>query len=75
MIYQKFGKDFKTKEKNNSNANLEEFSLENSKIYSKIVWKPSISIWDGLSLLVHENKFNVKPSLEEFTDRIRNLCK
>ncbi|MBV69456.1 MAG: hypothetical protein CMJ08_06620 [Pelagibacterales bacterium] len=75
MIYEKFGKELKIKIQNNISNNLEEFSLDNTKIYNKIVWKPSISIWDGISLLVHENKFNSKPSLEEFTDRIRNLCK
>ena len=76
MIYEKFGKELKvTKQDNVSNNNVEEFSLDTTKIYKKIVWKPAISIWDGISLLVHENKFNTKPSLEEFTDRIRNLCK
>ena len=76
MIYEKFGKELKVRKQDNiSNNNIEEFSLDTTKIYKKIVWKPSISIWDGISLLVHENKFNTKPSLEEFTDRIRNLCK
>ncbi|MDC3024387.1 NAD(P)-dependent oxidoreductase [Alphaproteobacteria bacterium] len=75
MIYEKFGKAFKVKQENDNNKDLEEFSLDNTKIYNKVAWKPSISIWDGISLLVHENKFNTKPSLEEFTDRIRNLCK
>ena len=75
MIYEKFGKVFKVDHQTSINNDLNEFSLDNTKIYNKIVWKPSISIWDGISLLVHENKFNTKPSLEEFTDRIRNLCK
>ena len=75
MIYEKFGKELKINKQNDLNNDLEEFSLDNTKIYEKIAWKPSISIWDGISLLVHENKFNTKPSLEEFTDRIRNLCK
>ena len=75
MIYEKFGKVLKINKQNDFNNELEEFSLDNTKIYEKIAWKPSISIWDGISLLVHENKFNTKPSLEEFTDRIRNLCK
>ena len=75
MIYEKFGKVFKIKQENDNNNDLAEFSLDNTKIYNKVAWKPSISIWDGISLLVHENKFNTKPSLEEFTDRIRNLCK
>ena len=75
MIYEKFGKELKVSKQNDFNNDIEEFSLDNTKIYEKIGWKPSISIWDGISLLVHENKFNTKPSLEEFTDRIRNLCK
>ena len=75
MIYQKFGKSLKIKALAEESSNLKEFSLSNKKIYSKIAWKPTISIWDGLSLLVHENKFNSKPSMEEFADRIRNLCR
>ena len=60
-----------TSKENNKIKNLDEFSLYKRNVYSKIAWKPSISIWDGLSLLVHENKFNSKPSMEEFADRIR----
>ena len=75
MIYQKFDKNLKISENAKENKNAKEFSLDTSKIYSKIAWKPSISIWDGLSLLVHENKFNSKPSMEEFAERMRNLCR
>ena len=75
MIYEKFGKKLTSKEKNGDNENIKEFSLCTKKVYSKIAWKPSISIWDGLSLLVHENKFNSKPSMEEFADRMRKLCR
>tara|TARA_Y100001968_G_C19427684_1_gene755280 strand:+ start:1146 stop:2075 length:930 start_codon:yes stop_codon:yes gene_type:complete len=75
MIYQKFGKNLKINENAKENKNTKEFSLDTSKVYSKIAWKPSISIWDGLSLLVHENKFNSKPSMEEFAERMRNLCR
>ena len=35
MIYEKFGKEFKIKQQNNINNNLEEFSLDNTKIYNK----------------------------------------
>ncbi len=75
MIYQKFGKQLKVNDIMEEKKEIDEFSLNIKKMYSKVLWKPSISIWDGLSLLVHENKFNSKPSMEEFADRIRNLCK
>ena len=38
-------------------------------------WKPSISIWDGISLLIQEAKFENNPTLEQFTKRIRSLYK
>ena len=75
MIFQKFGKEHNIKEKVNPSQGYQDFSLSTKKIYDKISWKPSISIWDGLSLLVHENKFTSKPSLEEFADRMRKLCR
>ena len=75
MIYQKFGKELNIKDKVNDTQIIKDFSLNTKKVYSKIAWKPSISIWDGLSLLVHENKFSSKPSMEQFAERMRNLCR
>ena len=47
-----------------------------NKISNKTGWKPSISIWDGISMLIQEKKFTSSASnLEEFSKRIRNICK
>ena len=74
MIFEEFNKkiksdDFSDFKKNDSVC----FSLDNKKIYSATSWKPSISIWDGLSMLVNENKFNTKSSFTEFTKTVRSL--
>ena len=53
----------------------ERFNLNINKIYNKSNWKPSISIWDGISLLIQEVKFENNPTLEQFTKRIRSLYK
>ena len=76
MIYEEFNKKIRydinqDEEKKKSVC----FSLDNKKIYTSTSWKPSISIWDGISMLVNENKFNSKASLTEFTNRIRKLYK
>ena len=76
MIYEAFKKNF-----NQINFNYKEkelinsFFLNNNKIYQYTKWKPTISIWDGISLLVNQNKFSPKANFTEFTSRIRNLCK
>ena len=49
------------------------FNLSIKKIYSDTNWKPTISIWDGIALLIQETKFKNRPSLEEFAKRIRSL--
>lgn len=76
MIYESFKKDLKhinpsDREKDKYNI----FSLRINKIYNATKWKPTISIWDGISLIVNQNKFSPKANFTEFTLRIRNLCK
>ena len=73
MIYEKLNKKFIFDESKNSS--FSEFSLNINKIYKATNWKPSISIWDGISLLIQLAKFNSKPSLDDFTSRIRSLYK
>ena len=53
----------------------ENFSLNISKIYNITGWKPSISIWDGISLLLQEEKFKNPHTLDDFTSTIRSLYK
>ena len=54
---------------------LENFSLNINKIYDLTGWKPSISIWDGISLLLQEEKFKNPNTLDNFTSTIRSLYK
>ena len=51
------------------------FNINIEKIYNDSGWKPSISIWDGISLLLQEEKFTSKASFSDFSNRIRELCK
>ncbi len=53
----------------------ENFSLNINKIYNITGWKPSISIWDGISLLLQEEKFKKPHTLDDFTSTIRSLYK
>ena len=55
--------------------NNESFSLNIDKIYNFTGWKPSISIWDGISLLLQEEKFKNPNTLDNFTSTIRSLYK
>ena len=53
-----------------------DINLNISKISNKTGWKPSISIWDGISMLIQEKKFTSSATnFEEFSKRIRNICK
>ena len=73
MIYEKLNKKFIFDE--SSSQEKKAFSLDINKIYNQSKWKPSISIWDGISLLIQEVKFENNPTLEQFTTRIRSLYK
>ena len=73
MIYEKLNKKFIFDESSSSEKNV--FNLNIHKIYSRSNWKPSISIWDGISLLIQEFKFQNNRNLEEFRSRIRSLYK
>ncbi len=52
-----------------------DFRINIDKIINKSGWKPSISIWEGISMIIQEEKFSKNPSLSEFSKRIRELCK
>ena len=73
MVYERLNKKFVFSENNSLEKNT--FNLNINKIYSQSNWKPSISIWDGISLLIQEAKFENNPTLEQFTKRIRSLYK
>ena len=73
MVYERLNKKFVFSE--NSSLEKNTFNLNINKIYSQSNWKPSISIWDGISLLIQEAKFENNPTLEQFTKRIRSLYK
>lgn len=73
MIYEKLNKKFIFDESSSQKKTV--FNLNINKIYNQSNWKPSISIWDGISLLIQEVKFENNPTLEQFTKRIRSLYK
>ncbi len=73
MIYEKLNKKFIFDESVSQEKKV--FNLNINKIYDHSNWKPSISIWDGISLLIQEAKFQNNPTLEQFTTRIRSLYK
>ena len=73
MIYEKLNKKFIFDESSSQNKKV--FNLNINKIYNQSNWKPAISIWDGISLLIQEFKFENNPTLEQFTKRIRILYK
>ena len=73
MIYEKLNKKFIFDESNSQEKKA--FNLNINKIYNQSKWKPSISIWDGISLLIQVVKFENNPTLEQFTTRIRSLYK
>ena len=74
MIYERLHKRIDYEE-NSESPQIVNFNLDMSKIYHHTNWKPTISIWDGISLLIQENRFKNEPNLEEFTNRIRSLYK
>ena len=73
MIHEKLNKKFIFDESSSSEKSA--FSLNINKIYNNSNWKPSISIWDGISLLIQEVKFQNNATLEQFTNKIRSLYK
>ncbi len=73
MIYEKLNKKIIFDESSSQDKKV--FNLNINKIYNQSNWKPSISIWDGISLVIQEVKFENNPTLEQFTKRIRSLYK
>ncbi len=51
------------------------FTLNINKIYNQTGWKPSITIWDGISMLIQEEKFKNPNTFDDFTKTIRSLYK
>ena len=49
------------------------FSLNINKITNATGWKPSISIWDGITMLLQEEKFKNPNTFENFTSTIRSF--
>ena len=56
-----------------NNENNQNFYLNIDKIYNLTGWKPSISIWDGISMLLQEEKFKNPNTFDNFTKTIRTL--
>ena len=73
MIYEKQNKKIIFDESSSQDKKV--YNLNINKIYDQSNWKPSISIWDGISLVIQEVKFENNPTLEQFTKRIRSLYK
>ena len=61
--------DIKDEDKINSKIK----SLNINKIANATAWKPSISIWDGINMLLQEEKFKNPNTFENFTSTIRSL--
>ena len=53
----------------------EDFSLNIDKIANLTGWKPSVSIWDGITMLLQEEKFKNPNTFDSFTNTIRSLYK
>ena len=53
--------------------NYKNFSLNINKVSNLTGWKPTISIWDGITMLLQEEKFKNPNTFENFTKTIRNI--
>lgn len=73
MIIQQLNSSFIPEFKKNKQA--KDYFLNIEKIYKNTGWKPSISIWNGLSLIIQEEKFKNPSSYENFTSTIRSMYK
>ena len=63
---------FKSKVKLEEIENKKSFSLNINSI-QLTGWKPTISIWDGITMLLQEEKFKNPNTFENFTKTIRTL--
>ena len=64
---------FKSKVKLEEIENKKSFSLNINKVFELTGWKPTISIWDGITMLLQEEKFKNPNTFENFTKTIRTL--
>ncbi len=55
------------------NDNKKKFSLNIDKISNLTGWKPTISVWDGITMLLQEEKFKNPNTFENFTKTIRTF--
>ncbi len=64
---------FKSKVKLEEIENKKSFSLNINRVFELTGWKPTISIWDGITMLLQEEKFKNPNTFENFTKTIRTL--
>ena len=57
------------------NNKSQDFSLNIDKIFNASGWKPNISIWDGITMLLQEEKFKNPTTFSTFTKTIRSFYK
>ena len=57
------------------NNKSQDFSLNIDKIFNATGWKPNISIWDGITMLLQEEKFKNPATFSTFTKTIRSFYK
>ena len=57
------------------NNKSQDFSLNIDKIFNASGWKPNISIWDGITMLLQEEKFKNPATFSNFTKTIRSFYK
>ena len=73
MIVQQYASDIVIEHtKNNEN---QDFSLNIDKVFNTIGWKPNISIWDGITMLLQEEKFKNPATFDTFAKTIRSFYK
>ena len=49
--------------------------LNINKVFNATGWKPNISIWDGITMLLQEEKFKNPATFSTFTKTIRSFYK
>ena len=64
---------YKSKVKLEEIENKKSFSLNINRVFELTGWKPTISIWDGITMLLQEEKFKNPNTFENFTKTIRTL--
>ena len=73
MIIQQYASDIVINHTENNKS--QDFSLNIDKIFNATGWKPNISIWDGITMLLQEEKFKNPATFNTFTKTIRSFYK